>query len=150
MADELQFYGDPSSDTGLTVVARVYDEGGSQVGSDVSCSEIGSLAIYQGDMPSASSGLYGVRFFSGATLLGQGDIQWNGSTEVLDFDTTKILDGTLSYDAALRVMLSVLGGKLSGAGTSTEIFRDTGDSKNRVTATVDASGNRTAITLDGS
>lgn len=36
----------------------------------------------------------------------------------------------------------------SGAGTGTEVFRDINDTKNRVTATVDSSGNRTAITRD--
>lgn len=49
----------------------------------------------------------------------------------------------------LRILFAVLGGKLSGAGTATEVFRDGTDAKDRVTATVDASGNRTAITLDG-
>jgi hypothetical protein len=28
------------------------------------------------------------------------------------------------------------------------VFRDTNDSKNRISATTDASGNRTAVTLD--
>ena len=82
MADELQYYGDPSSDSGLTVIARVYDDTGAQVGTDASCSEVGSLAIYQGDMPTASAGNYGVRFFDGTTLLGQGFIEWDGSAEI--------------------------------------------------------------------
>lgn len=48
----------------------------------------------------------------------------------------------------LRLAGAVLLGKLSGAGTTTEVFRDIGDTKARVTATVDASGNRTGITKD--
>lgn len=48
----------------------------------------------------------------------------------------------------MRLIASVLLGKVSGAGTGTEVFRDIGDTKDRVTATVDSSGNRTAITLD--
>jgi hypothetical protein len=84
MADELQYYGDPSSDTGLTVIARVYDSTGTQVSTDVSCTEVGSLAIYQGDMPTAAAGSYGVRFFNSTTLLGQGVINWDGSAEVTD------------------------------------------------------------------
>lgn len=43
---------------------------------------------------------------------------------------------------------SVLFGKISGAGTVTEVFRDIADAKDRVTVTVDASGNRTATVLD--
>ena len=84
MANELNFYGDPATDSGLTIVARVYDSAGAQVGSDVSCSEVGSLAIYVGSMPSASSGQYGVRFFAGSetTPRATGLIDWNGSSEV--------------------------------------------------------------------
>ena len=84
MANELNFYGDPATDSGLTIVARIYDSAGAQVGSDVSCSEVGSLAIYVGSMPSASSGQYGVRFFAGSetTPRATGLIDWNGSSEV--------------------------------------------------------------------
>ena len=81
MANEIQYYG-RLSQTGLTLVARVYDESGSQVGSDVSLTESGSLAIYRGDMPTASAGIYGVRVFNVATLLGQGVIEWDGTQEV--------------------------------------------------------------------
>lgn len=49
---------------------------------------------------------------------------------------------------SLRVMLASAAGKLSGAGTTTVTIRDAGDSKNRITATVDESGNRTAVTYD--
>lgn len=48
---------------------------------------------------------------------------------------------------SLRIILSSLAGKLSGAGTTTVSIRDTNDSKNRISATVDASGNRSAVTL---
>ena len=49
---------------------------------------------------------------------------------------------------ALRLILSALAGKLSGAGTTEITIRDVGDTTDRIVATVDASGNRTAITLD--
>lgn len=49
---------------------------------------------------------------------------------------------------ALRLILSSLVGKLSGAATTTVAIRDVGDTKNRISATVDADGNRTAVTLD--
>jgi hypothetical protein len=51
---------------------------------------------------------------------------------------------------AQRLILAALVGKLSGAATTTISIRDTGDSKNRIVATVDADGNRTSVTLDGS
>ena len=49
---------------------------------------------------------------------------------------------------SFRLMLAALAGKLSGASTTTVTIRDVGDSKNRIVATVDSSGNRTAITED--
>jgi hypothetical protein len=51
---------------------------------------------------------------------------------------------------ALRIAMAVLAGKSSGwpAGGGSELFRAADDSKVRVTATVDADGNRTAVTLD--
>jgi len=61
-------------------------------------------------------------------------------------------DGTsISLAGALKLILSVLCGKSSGGGTTTITYRDVNDSKNRVVATVNSNGNRTAIgTRDGS
>ncbi len=60
----------------------------------------------------------------------------------------EVMEGTLTGRQTLRLNIGVLAGKSSGGGTSTLKFRDSGDAKDRVTATVDANGNRTAITLD--
>lgn len=49
----------------------------------------------------------------------------------------------------INVMASILAGKSSGGGTNTLVFRDLGDTKARQTETVDADGNRTAATQDG-
>lgn len=49
----------------------------------------------------------------------------------------------------LRIMFAVLAGKSSGSGTPTVKFRDSADSKDRVSATV-TDGNRTAVTLNAS
>lgn len=55
-------------------------------------------------------------------------------------------DGTaISLRGVLKLLLSVLTGKSSGGGTSTIIFRDIADSKNRISVTVDSNGNRTAV-----
>lgn len=51
---------------------------------------------------------------------------------------------------AFRLMLAALVGKASGMATTTATFRDTNDSKDRIVATVDADGNRSAVTLDAS
>jgi len=61
-----------------------------------------------------------------------------------------ISEGSLDLQEILRIILAALAGKASGAGTTTITFRDQADTKNRIAATVDASGNRSAVTLDGS
>lgn len=61
-----------------------------------------------------------------------------------------VVEAGWTTEEMLRVFAAVLAGKISGAGTGTEVFRGVNDDKNRVTATVDSSGNRTNLTLDGS
>lgn len=65
--------------------------------------------------------------------------------EILD----EVIEGTITFRQALRIFLAVLAGISTGGGTATITFRDVADAKARVTATVDANRNRTAITLDG-
>lgn len=60
-----------------------------------------------------------------------------------------VVEGSLTVKQTLRVVLSVLAGKSSGGGTTSIAFRDQADSKDRVSATVTAAGNRTAVTVDG-
>lgn len=59
-----------------------------------------------------------------------------------------VIEGSITLKGALRLALSALTGKASGGGTTTVIFRDTGDTKARITATVTAAGDRTAVTRD--
>jgi hypothetical protein len=60
-----------------------------------------------------------------------------------------LIEPGLTLREALRLVAAATAGKLSGAGTSTETIRNAvGDNKNRIVATVDSSGNRTAITYD--
>ena len=47
---------------------------------------------------------------------------------------------------ALRLILSACAGQVAGASGTTITIRDTNDTTNRITATVDADGNRTAVT----
>ncbi len=60
-----------------------------------------------------------------------------------------IADGSNDLQEMMRIIFAALSGKTTGGGTVTLNFRDSADSKNRITATVDANGNRTAVTLDG-
>jgi len=59
------------------------------------------------------------------------------------------IDG-FSLEEAQKIELAALGGTLAGAATSTNTIQAADGSKARITATVDADGNRTAVTLDGS
>ena len=61
-----------------------------------------------------------------------------------------VIEGGYTAEELLRLMASALFGKVSGAPGTTITFRDTGDSTNRITATVDSNGNRTTITLNPS
>jgi len=53
-----------------------------------------------------------------------------------------------SLEQTLKLCLAALAGKLSGAATTTVTIRAADDSKNRLTATVDSDGNRSAVTYD--
>jgi hypothetical protein len=127
MANELQYYGEPATDSGLTVVARLYDTVGAQVGSDISTSETGVLAIYRGDMPSSTpAGVYGVRFFdSNDNLLGQGVIEWDGNAEVtaLDLKNSTLDANIVSVTDTAVVDVADFHATDAGGGDSTFVFR---------------------------
>lgn len=57
------------------------------------------------------------------------------------------VDG-FTLEETLKLVLASVAAKLSGAATTTITIRAADDSKDRITATVDANGNRSAVTLD--
>ena len=59
------------------------------------------------------------------------------------------IEPTTSMLETLRLILATQVGKLSGADGTTITIRDIDDTKDRVGATVDADGNRIAVTTDG-
>jgi hypothetical protein len=64
-------------------------------------------------------------------------------------DKSNAIETGMTPRGALRLAMAAMAGKVSGAGTGTEVFRNAvADSKARITATVDTSGNRTSITTD--
>jgi len=62
--------------------------------------------------------------------------------------SSEIIEGTYTLKDAIRIILAFAAGKVSGGGTSSIKFRSTGDDVDRIQATVDSSGNRTAVTLN--
>lgn len=59
-----------------------------------------------------------------------------------------IIEGSLTAQNVMRLIFASVVNKLSGAATTTVKIRDLADTKDRITATVDADGNRTAVTVD--
>ncbi len=72
------------------------------------------------------------------------------STEFAEdmFDLTDGVETALTLREALRLIVAASAGKISGGATTTVTIRNIGDTKNRIVATVDADGNRSAITTD--
>lgn len=70
------------------------------------------------------------------------------STADAFLDRANGIETSFTLRQALRLMLSALAGKLSGAAGTTVTIRDVNDAKNRIVATVDSDGNRTAVTKD--
>lgn len=70
------------------------------------------------------------------------------TADAVDKIIDEVIEDTLTMRQVLRLVLSACAGKASGGGTSTMIYRDSADTTDRITATVDGDGNRTAVTLD--
>ena len=81
-----------------------------------------------------------------STIGGPAELSPEGLAESL-LDNSDIETG-YSMREALRLILSTLAGKVSGAGTTTITIRDINDGTDRVVATVDTSGNRTSVVYD--
>jgi hypothetical protein len=60
---------------------------------------------------------------------------------------TSVIEGSYDLQDVLKILLAPIAGKASGGGTATITYRDTGDSTDRVVATVDANGNRSAVVI---
>lgn len=60
-----------------------------------------------------------------------------------------VVEGTLTLRDVQRIVLAVLAGQVTGAGSGTETFKGQGG-ENRVVSVVDNDGNRSSVTLDAS
>jgi hypothetical protein len=70
------------------------------------------------------------------------------STAGVDAILDDPVEGAYTLRQVLRLMAAALAGKASGGNTTTITFRDLNDGTDRIVATVDSDGNRTAVTLD--
>lgn len=60
------------------------------------------------------------------------------------------IEGDLSLEEIIRVILAAVAGETSGVGSSNELYKSQDGTKNRIDATFDGSNNRTTVTLDPS
>jgi hypothetical protein len=127
-----QAIGDPGADTNTIFKATVTDATGATVGVDVA-------AVL------ADTGTDGVVVASiAANAITASALAADAVDEIFD---ELIGDSTITFRQALKVFISALGGKVSGAETTTVSFRNVADNANVIVATVDADGNRSAVTL---
>lgn len=69
-------------------------------------------------------------------------------TAIADGVWSRVMEGSVTAIQMMRGFAAVLMGRASGLATATAVYRDIGDTKDRITATVDADGNRSAVTRD--
>ena len=86
-----------------------------------------------------------------ADAIGASELATDAANEIADalLDRANAIETGLTLRQALRLIAAADAAKLSGAATATVVIRNAvADSKDRITATVDADGNRSAITYD--
>jgi hypothetical protein len=69
------------------------------------------------------------------------DISATGADTVLD----EVVEGTTTLRHSIKLLNSITAGKVTGGGTTSIVYRDIGDTKNRITMAVDTNGNRSSV-----
>ncbi|MDP9202817.1 MAG: hypothetical protein M3P26_12900 [Gemmatimonadota bacterium] len=107
----------------------------------------GAVASVTGSVGSvATGGMTAASFAVGA--IDALALDTSASNEIRDAVTGAVVDGTTTLAESLRLANAALGGKSSGHAVGSPVYRDLADSKNRITATTDVDGNRSAVTTD--
>jgi len=80
-----------------------------------------------------------------------GGVAWSSYHVPIKILRRTLADGDIdgyNLEETLKLCLSALAGKVSGAGTTSITIRSADDSADRIVATVDTDGNRSSITLN--
>ena len=119
-----------------------------KVASDVTIASVtGAVGSVTGSIGSVAVG--GITATSiAADAIGASELAADALAEIADAILDEVIEGSTTLRQALRGFAAALLSKASGLATTTAVYRDVGDTKDRITATVDASGNRSAVTLD--
>ena len=107
----------------------------------------GSVTLGQVTASNAFNDIRGVTVGALATnVITAASMNADASTEIVTTLLATAVDGTTTVAESFRLQNSALGGKASGLAGLTAAYRDLADTKDRIVATVDADGNRTAVT----
>ncbi len=85
-----------------------------------------------------------------ADAIGSSELATSAVNEIRDAMFARAFSaayGSLTFDQLVSLMSAALLAKCSGMATATGVFRNLADSADTITATIDANGNRTAVTL---
>lgn len=72
----------------------------------------------------------------------------SASLAAAPLDLANGVESGITLRQAMRLVLAAAAGRITGADTETIVIRDAGDTKDRITATVDVNGNRLSLILD--
>lgn len=121
------------------------------VGGAITSSTFANNSITSAVMSNAARDAISVNVWSyggNRTLTSAGTTVSNEIADAL-LDRSAGIETGLTPRQAWRVIAAACAGKASGLNTTTAVYRNAqADSVDRITATVDADGNRTAVTLD--
>jgi hypothetical protein len=152
MANELNIQLDPFTESGLTLIAKVFIKAGLQLGgSDVAMTE-SSDGFYTGNfaLGSIADGDHIVKFQTTTDFYGSGILSVKDGAEVVPSTfnpSSDTIEGTLTHNAMMKLQTAALTGKVSGSPDGPIVIKGVDGSTTRISATVDEDGNRTAVTL---
>lgn len=116
---------------------------------NVSGNVVGSVGSVAGAVGSVTGNVGGSVASVAANGISASSLATDAVNEITAAIQALVLETGLTWQQALQVIAASVGGKLSGAATTTIAIKNAvADDKTRITATVDSDGNRTAIVYD--
>ena len=106
-----------------------------------------SFTLSAAGVTSVQSGLATAAALADGTI-NVGTVTAGAGGLIADFVWDEVIENSLTARQSLRINNAAAAGKLSGAASTNIKIRDLADSKDRIDATVDSDGNRTAVTVD--
>jgi hypothetical protein len=137
-----------SGSTTGNVIAVLFGAGTAN-GSGGATATVGALAWASGAAYGVGNAIltpYAVGFMSGSTITVGGELT---ADEIALAVHKYVVESGFTFEEITRINHAVLAGKVSGAGTASESFRNIDDTKDRLVVVADEFGNRTSITADG-